>query len=50
MCVQGVINSKFSKKNEWMRSIESFKKSYRAGDAESEYRAMAETAREMVWL
>ena len=25
MCVQGVINSKFRKKNEWMRSIESFK-------------------------
>ena len=28
MCVQGVINSKFRKKNEWMRSIESFEKSY----------------------
>ena len=28
MCVQGVINSKFRKKNEWMRSIESIEKSY----------------------
>ena len=28
MCVQRVINSKFRKKNEWMRSIERFKKSY----------------------
>ena len=28
MCVQGAINSKFRKKNEWMRSIESFEKSY----------------------
>ena len=28
MCVQGVIKSKSRKKNEWMRSIESFKKSY----------------------
>ena len=28
MCMQGVINSKFRKKNEWMRSIESFEKSY----------------------
>ena len=28
MCVQGVINSKFRKKNEWMRSKESFEKSY----------------------
>ena len=28
MCVQGVINSRFRKKSEWMRSIESFKKLY----------------------
>ena len=28
MCVQGVINSRFRKKNELMRSIESFEKSY----------------------
>ena len=33
MCVQGVINSKFRKKNEWMRSIEIFEKS----DYELEY-------------
>ena len=26
--MQGVINSRFKKKNEWMRSIESFEKSY----------------------
>ena len=28
MCVQGVINSRFRKKNEWIRRIESFEKSY----------------------
>ena len=28
MCVQGVINSRFRKKNEWMRSIEIFEKLY----------------------
>ena len=28
MCVQGVINSKFRKKNDWITSIESFEKSY----------------------